>query len=213
MSLPDPVGPIDGMLTPPNRSIAARVLTALLLLFTIALLTAATKLHNKIDENWAAESDNHVWNIVQFEVDYRDLSVALQIANDLAARDAAMVPAATLRSVQVEFGALQTRSKALIDTLTVSDLDDVYQTEIAILTQAKADWTGQIDALRVGPELPLLLAQLAADVAAIEPMVRRLSADALQVMVTRAEAARLQDRKLLAALYGTSITLIGLTIV
>ena len=75
------------------------------------------------------------------------------------------------------------------------------------------DRAALIDALRVGPELPLLLAQLAADVAAIEPMVRRLSADALQVMVTRAEAARLQDRKLLAALYGTSITLIGLTIV
>ena len=77
MTLPDPVDQIDGILAPPKRSLAARVLIALLVVFTIALLAAASKLHKKIDENWAAGSDNNVWNIVQFEADYRDLNLSL----------------------------------------------------------------------------------------------------------------------------------------
>ena len=44
MSLPEPMGPIEGIFSPPVRSIAARVLTALLLAFAVILIGTAIKL-------------------------------------------------------------------------------------------------------------------------------------------------------------------------
>ena len=213
MTLPDPVGPIEGILTPPNRSIVARVLTALLLIFAVVLVTTAIKLHHNIDEIRAAESDNKVWNIVQFEVDYRDLRIEVLIANDRASRAAGNVPEADLRDLRMQFDIFYSRINALFATLTSSGLGPAFQEEMSALTAARAELADRIDALRPAPDLAAELAQLTADVAALETLVRRLSVDALQIMVARAEAARLQERKLLAALFGASIALIGLTIV
>lgn len=213
MTLPDPVDQIDGILAPPKRSLAARVLIALLVVFTIALLAAASKLHKKIDENWAAGSDNNVWNIVQFEADYRDLNIEAHVVSELFARDADLAPQSTLQNIRRGFDVFDARVTALIETLQAGGLAPGFQSEIATLSAARAEWAAQLNPALPSTDWPAITAQLAKEVTALEPLVRRLSADVLQIMMARAEAARLQDRKLLAALYGASITLIGLTIV
>lgn len=213
MSLPDPVGPIEGILTPPRRSAIARVLTALLLIFAVVLVSTAIKLHQNIDEIRAAESDNKVWNIVQFEVDYRDLRIELLLATDAAARAPETFTEADLRDVRLEFDIFYSRITALFATLNSGGLGQTFESEMAQLMIVRAALAERIDALRPAPDLAPTLAAITGDLAALETLVRRLSVDALQVMVARAEAARVQERKLMAALFGASIALIGLTIV
>lgn len=213
MSLPDPVGPIEGILTPPRRSAIARVLTALLLIFAVALVSTAIKLHQNIDEIRAAESDNRVWNIVQFEVDYRDLRIELLLAAEAAARAPDSFAEADLRDMRLEFDIFYSRINALFATLNSGGLGQTFETEMTRLVTARAELAERIDALRPAPDLAQSLRTISADVASLESLVRGLSVDALQVMVARAEAARVEERKLMAALFGASIALIGLTIV
>lgn len=212
MNLPDPMGPLEGILTPPRRSVVARVLTALLLVFAVVLVSTAIQLHRNIGEVRAAESDNKVWNIVQFEVDYRDLRIAVLAMSDSAARKNGAVPEQNLRALRLEFDIFYSRINALFATLTTGDLRPIFQVEIDALDQARTDWATRFDALTPAPELPDIMVSLSEDVAALEPLVRRLSVDVLQVVVARAEAARLQEGKLLATMFGASIALIGLTI-
>ena len=211
MSLPDPMGPMAGILTPPHRSIAARVLTALLLVFAVVLVTTAIQLYQNIGEIRAAESDNKVWNIVQFEVDYRDLRIAVLAASDAANRTGGVIPDVDLRAVRLEFDIFYSRVNALFATLTTGGLRPAFQTEMDALEQARKRWAEAFDALSPSGDLPDTLVALSAEVGALEGLVRRLSVDVLQVFVARAEAARLQERKLLATMFGASIALIGLT--
>lgn len=211
MILPDPMRPLEGIMTPPHRAIAARVLTALLLVFAVVLVTTAVQLYQNIGEIRAAESDNKVWNIVQFEVDYRDLRIAVLKAAETANRIGGDSPDLDLGAIAMEFDIFYSRVNALLATLTTSGLSAAFQTEMETLAQARATLANTFDALSPSSELPATLSALSTEVGALEGLVRRLSVDVLQVFVARAEAARLQERKLLATMFGASIALIGLT--
>ena len=212
MNLPDPMGPLEGILTPPRRSVVARVLTALLLIFAVVLISTAIQLHRNIDVIRAAESDNKVWNIVQFEVDYRDLRIAILATSQLAHDAGGDLSARDLRALQLEFDIFYSRINALFATLTTGGLKPIFQTEMEQLDLARKVWAARFDALAPSDELPATLIVMVGEIAALEGLVRRLSVDVLQVVVARAEAARLQEKKLLATMFGASIALIGLTI-
>lgn len=212
MNLPDPMRPLEGILTPPRRSVVARVLTALLLIFAVVLVSTAIQLHRNIDVIRAAESDNKVWNIVQFEVDYRDLRIAVLATSQLARESDGALSLRDLRALQLEFNIFYSRIDSLFATMTPNGLKALFQTEMEHLDQTRTNWAERFDALTPSPDLPATLAAMADDIAALESLVRRLSVDVLQVLVARAEAARLQEKKLLATMFGASIALIGLTI-
>lgn len=213
MSLPEPVGPIEGIFSPPVRSIAARVLTALLLAFAVILIGTAIKLYHNIDAVRAAESDNKVWNIVQFEVEYRDLMIAsLQAQAAVETGQADMIAAGVAR-LRLEFDIFYSRINALVATLDSSGLAPDFVAELAELDAARTALALQIDALSIGPELGVSLTTLHAQANALNTVVRRLSVDSLQLLISRTEDARLHERRLLAAMFGASIALILLTIV
>ena len=213
MSLPEPMGPIEGIFSPPVRSIAARVLTALLLAFAVILIGTAIKLYHNIDTVRAAESDNKVWNIVQFEVDYRDLMIASLQAQAAAQTGTDATIAAGVARLRLEFDIFYSRINALFATLHGSTLAPDFAAEMAQLDTARTALATQVDALSLGPEIGASLSGFHAQASALNALVRRLSVDALQLLIIRTEDARLQERQLLAAMFGASIALILLTIV
>ena len=213
MSLPEPMGPIEGIFSPPVRSIAARVLTALLLAFAVILIGTAIKLYHNIDAVRAAESDNKVWNIVQFEVDYRDLMIASLQAQAAAQTGTDATIAAGVARLRLEFDIFYSRINALFATLHGSTLAPDFAAEMAQLDTARTALATQVDALSLGPEIGASLSGFHAQASALNALVRRLSVDALQLLIIRTEDARLQERQLLAAMFGASIALILLTIV
>lgn len=213
MSLPEPMGPIEGIFSPPVRSIAGRVLTALLLTFAVILVGAAIKLYHNIDAVRAADSDNKVWNIVQFEVDYRDLTIAaLQAQAAAETGDHAAIVAGVAR-LRLEFDIFYSRINALFATLHSSMLAPDFAAEMEQLTAARLALATRIDGLSLDQDLVAALDGLRTQIGALNTVVRRLSVDALQRLITRTETARLQERRLLATMFGASIALILLTIV
>jgi CheY-like chemotaxis protein len=202
------------MTTPCLRKMpAARILRALVLLLAVLLLGLAVKTYHNVTTMHADRDALGIWNIVQFEADYRDLVLASHNARSLAriwpARD--LGPA--LGQLHSDLADFDRAAQSLAATLHRNDIAQDFGTQIAQLGVMRMALRGQILALAPGPAIAPDTATLHRRIADLGPVVRQVAEEASQRLMARAAALTRQEQTMRAAMSGISVTMLAMAAV
>jgi len=189
----------------------AYLLVVLLVFSLVALAFSAWRFERNLVEVREAEGDNRAWNVSQLEVDYQDFLIAIQDAREaISTADPALVAQAD-RVIRLEFDIFYSRISAFNATLDHADIDSAFVNKLDTLLDFRDTVAGRIDAMPPGD--PAALEEVYMAVSALESDIRYLTVRTLQALVSRAEIARLEEKRLLRSFLEQSVFLLLLTLV
>ncbi|MBY6201021.1 response regulator [Maritalea mobilis] len=158
-----------------------------------------------------AEGDNRAWNVSQLETDYQDFLFALRDARDAFQSGPPLSIQRTDSEMRLEFDIFYSRITAFNATLRRSEFEDEFRARLDQLLTFRDLTADAVDAITAG-DIAALDA-LYSNVIAFEVDIRELTVGALHALVSRAEAARLEEQRLLRSFLGQAVLLLVLTLV
>lgn len=203
---------LEHLLSYSKVRLVPKTLIGLLVLVAGVLAAIAVVLFDTVTEKRVAASDNTAWNIVQFEVDYRDFLLAIlrtETAVQLADSDAVENQLVDMR---LEFDIFYSRIRVFLATLSNHGLSDVFAEDIDRIIDFREETAEIVDNLSLNNITAADITALRADVEAFEPRVRQIGVASLQQMVIAAEEAREQERVLLTAFLTVCLTALTLIV-
>ena len=190
-------------------------------LLLLALLTAAIAIeiyggleaHARLEKSRVASSDNRVWSIAQFEVDYLNLELALsELTMQQGAACSRATPISDVRPLiaplSTAFDIFYSRIEVVANIVHKLDVPEDLRAKMTVLIQHRNQLADLLDNSNLCDP-----AQLLAFKAGVKPMgdlVRSVVLGALANFVTEASTAREQETKTTERFFAVSIVLLSI---
>lgn len=184
-----------------HAGLAAPIMLALMAAVVVLLAANALSFRANLILSRAASSDNRVWTTSQLEVDHKNL---LLVLDDL--RNAAAGP--VNNQLAVAFDVFYGRVEVLSAALKRGDLPPSLRSDLAKAVSVRDALAQQFDSFEIVDQTAL--AEFAAAVQSMAPLLRKITLEALDYFVHEASKSRDREVMLWKRFLLTSLVLIGL---
>lgn len=184
-----------------HASLAAPIMLALMASVVLLLGANALSFHANLVSSRAASSDNRVWTTSQLEVDHKNLLLSLNDGMIAAAGPVAY-------KLVVAFDVFYSRIEVVSAALERGDLPPSLRNDLAKAVSTRDALEQKFDRLDIAD--PTALADFAAAVQSMAPLLRKITLESLGYFVDEANKARDREVMLWERFWLISLVLIGL---